>query len=82
MIKSEEQREPVGRAGADQQPADHADHPTLDQREVGADRARQRRPGRERQRGVEDDEEGGHPTSTQTLICWSAELCGIAVQIG
>ena len=36
----------------------------------------------ERQRGVEDDEKGCHPTSTQTLICWSAELCGMAVQIG
>ena len=42
----------------------------------------QGRAGRERQRGIKDDEEGGHPTSTQILICWSAELCGIAVQIG
>jgi hypothetical protein len=42
----------------------------------------QRRSGRERQRGVEDDEKGCHPESTQTLICWSAELWGMAVQIG
>jgi len=27
-------------------------------------------------------EQGGHPTSTQSLVCWSAELCGMAVQIG
>ena len=46
------------------------------------DESGQRRTGRERQRGIKKDKEGGHPTSTQILICWSAELCGIAVQIG
>ena len=32
--------------------------------------------------GIKDDEERGHPMSTQLLVCWSAALWGIAVQIG
>ncbi len=81
-VESGKQREPIGCGCADQDPAGHADRDALNEGEVCPDESGQRCTGRERQRGIENDEEGGHPTSTQILICWSAELCGMAVQIG
>ena len=81
-VEAREQGKSVRRCSADQQPADHPDQRALDEREVSPHEAGQRGAGGERQRGVENDEQGGHPTSTQILVCWSAELCGMAVQIG
>ena len=81
-VEPHQQGESVGRGRTHKQPAGHADERPLRKREVRPHQTGKGRAGREGQRGVENDEECGHPTSTQTLICWSAELTGIAVHIG